>query len=148
MAWPSCSQAGRGGREFTLVSRASRVSAKSTGRRLSRGVGRLAQDVIGEHLGVGPDLERKPGEGDAVEHAIGVVGNEHDRPGWRGVAPGRVRIELDLTRSSLTAASKKVLAALHALLMLLVELLELALTADLLDRLDDRALESGWSAVE
>ena len=48
--------------------------------KMGRSLGCLAENIIGQHLRVGTDLHGKPREGDPVENAIGVVGNEQHGP--------------------------------------------------------------------
>ena len=92
------------------------------------GFRRLAEDRVGKDFGVGPDFRRKPSEGDPIKHAIGVVGDEHDRTcvGTFGESTGIVS-DIELQQSD--RSGKKAFAVPDIALMPVIEILQPALAA-------------------
>lgn len=115
---------------------------KGDGQQMCCCFGGLAEHVIGQNLCVGPGLQGKPCEGNAIQHTIGMVGNENDGAGL-GHLRQRIGIIGDVDAQQPHGAVKKTFAFRKVLLMAQIKLLEFALTANFFNGLDNGALQPG-----
>ena len=113
-------------------------AAEIDGQHMRLELGRLAQEAVGEDARLGPSALGDPAQGNAVEDAEGMVGDEQHRPGagnFRGIAA-----EPDLDAHQANRGIEERLGAVLAPPGIVKDL-EARLAAQLLDGLDDGAPE-------
>jgi hypothetical protein len=102
--------------------------------------GRAHQHRVGQHDEIAPDLFDEPGNDDAVEHAVGVVGDDNDgaRLGDRGERGG---VELHVQLQLADGGGEKALATARMALVLQIHSFQLGLSGGDLDKPDQAALD-------
>ena len=134
----SCARAAA--RDARLVRCASSVSLKSIGRMKPLHLRRPHQHGVGQHDEVRPDLADEPGNDDAVEHAVRVVGHHHDRAGLRDRRQ-RIGVVADVERERAHRRLPETLVRPRKPLVVDIHLLQLRLAGRLFDETDDAALQ-------